>query len=84
MHRIVAPVLLLLTGFGWSQAQQPERVENWKNDLKFFAASLRGSPIAGEKDLPGQKDFAKLYPHFDADLAALDADLPKLQNGAFA
>jgi hypothetical protein len=84
MRRNSALILILLASSGWSQAQQPDRVENWKKDLNFFAASLRGSPIPGEKDLPGQKDFAKLYPHFDADMAALDADLPNLRNGAIA
>ena len=82
---------MLLGGLGWFEAQQSraqqslsnaERVEHWKEDLRFFAATLRGTPIPGEKHLPGQKDFAKLYPHLDSDLAALEADLPNLRNGA--
>jgi hypothetical protein len=84
MRRVVA--LLFLCAAGWVDAQQQisnaERVENWKADLRFFADTLRGNPIPGEKSLSGQKDFAKLYPHFDADLAALEADLPNLRNGA--
>ena len=66
----------------WVEAvSNAERISNWKEeDLRFFAATLRGSPLTGEKKVPGQKDFAKLYPHFDVDLAALDADLPNLRN----
>ena len=91
MRRFIALTWSLLTGFGWIQAQQPpvkqgvsnaERVEHWKEDLRFLAATLRGTSIPGEKDLPGQKDLAKVYPHLDADLAALDAELPNLRNGA--
>ncbi|MGH9646448.1 MAG: hypothetical protein ACRD4E_06490 [Bryobacteraceae bacterium] len=83
-------LVLSLAGVGSIQAQQPpaqsnvtnaDRVANWKEDLHFFAATLRGTPIPGEKNLPGQKDLAKLYPHLDADLAALEADLPNLRNG---
>jgi len=36
--------------------------------------------IPGESGLPGQKDLAKLYPRFDAELATLEAELPGLRN----
>jgi len=89
--RKVVIVVFLLAIFGLLQSRtyvdsqstaDAERVEHWHEDLRYFAASLRGTSIPGEKDRPGQKDFAKMYPHFDADLAALDSDLPKLPNGA--
>jgi hypothetical protein len=88
--RVVRVLVILLGGFRWVQAQQPpaeqsltnaERVENWKEDLRFFSATLHGTPIPGEKKLPGQKDLAKVYPSLDADLAALEAELPDLRNG---
>jgi hypothetical protein len=91
MRRPAALFLSLVAGFVWIEAQQApaqqsvsnvDRVEHWKEDLHFLAATLRGTPIPGEKDLPGQKDLAKVYPHLDADLAALEADLPNLRNGA--
>jgi hypothetical protein len=93
MRRTIATVLSLLACLGWSQARQPaaqqsisnaERVENWKKDLSFFAATLHGTAIPGEKDLPGQKDFVKVYPHFDADFATLEAELTNLRNGAIS
>lgn len=59
-----------------------ERVERWKGDLKFLAVTLHGKPIPAERNLAGQKDFAKVYPRFDADIATLEADLPNLRNGA--
>ncbi len=83
----------LISVAGGMHAQQPtaqqsisneERVEHWREDLHFVAATLRGVPIPGQNTLPGQKDFAKVYPHFDADLAVLEVELPNLQNGAIA
>jgi hypothetical protein len=93
MRQMAALALLLLAGLGGTQAQQPpvqpgvtnaERVEHWREDLHAFAANLRGTPIPEQKNLPGQKDLAKLYPHLDADLAALEAELPNLRNGAIS
>jgi hypothetical protein len=88
--RRTASVVLILYAFGSGQAQPPparqnlsnaERVENWKEDLRFFSATLHGTFIPGEKKLPGQKDLAKVYPRLEADLATLENDIPSLRNG---
>lgn len=83
MRRIVIFLLLCFAGLPAQQTiSNPDRVERWKEDLRFLSLTLHGTPVPGEKKLPGQKDFAKLYPHFDADITALEADLPNVRNGA--
>ncbi|GEM_PF-6875830 len=67
-----------------------DHAENWKGDLEFMRHELSGK-AAGlglniKRDMHGvlphgQKNFEQLYPNFNADLEALEGDLPKLEDG---
>jgi hypothetical protein len=69
-----------------AQKDSPEeRAAHWREDLRVLTAafSAKGTTVDFERGITsrGQKDFEKLYPHFAADMEALDADLPKLSDG---
>lgn len=73
-------LLFLLTSLLAQNVPPAARVERWQADLKEFVALLKGTSRA--KDVPaGQKDLAKLYPTLDADIAAIEADIPRLRDG---
>jgi hypothetical protein len=61
-----------------------ERNQHWLDDLRFFAAKFaaRGTGVDFKRGMSsnGQKDLAKLYPDFDKDLAAIEADVPKISD----
>jgi hypothetical protein len=61
-----------------------ERNQHWLDDLHFFAAKFaaRGTGVDFKRGVSsnGQKDLAKLYPNFDKDLAAIEADVPKISD----
>lgn len=89
VFRIILAGVVFMGFVSVERAQLPvqsetARIRGWREDLQFFAASMRGTPIEGQKPLPGQKDLAKIFPRFDADIAALEADLPRLGDGAIA
>lgn len=63
-------------------AQVPVGTAEWREDLKVLAArfSASGIQIKGGIASRGEKDMKKLYPSFQSDLNALDADLPHLSD----
>jgi hypothetical protein len=67
-------------------AQEPstpaDRELHWRQDLEFLASGLKapGIRIAGGIATRGQKDLALLYPHFDAEIESLSADIPNLSD----
>ncbi len=67
-------------------AQEPaapaERDIRWVQDLQVLSAGLTapGFRIAGGIATRGQKDFALLYPGFDAESESLKVDCPKLSD----
>jgi hypothetical protein len=75
--------LLAICGLALSAQEpgnSPEREQRWRQDLQFLTAGLKapGIRIAGGIATKGQKDFALLYPHFDAEIASIESDLPQL------
>lgn len=61
-------------------ANQPDRELHWRQDLQVLTSGLKapGIRIAGGIATKGQKDFALLYPHFEAEIESIETDLPKL------
>jgi hypothetical protein len=57
-----------------------ERESHWRQDLHVLAAGLKAPGIKIEDGIAtrGQKDFAEVYPNFDAGLAAIAESVPNL------
>src|SRR5262245_35781417 len=69
---VIAGLSILAAAFG--QAPAPPLGEAlWREDLQFFAKEFGATA--------GQKDFSKLYPRFESELDALQADLSRLNDG---
>ena len=59
-----------------------EREAHWRQDLQALSAGLKapGIKIAGGIATRGQKDFADLYPNFDAEVASIEEAIPNLSD----
>lgn len=83
-----ALVLMNLAGATALSAQAPTepaaRIARWNEDLDFFSALVQGRGIPGNRRMPGQKNFRKLYPHFVEDLEALRSQVPDLNDGTIS
>src|SRR5262245_11610173 len=69
---VIAGLSILTDALGQALAA-PLGEALWREDLQFFAKEFGATP--------GQKDFSKLYPRFESDLDALQADLSRLNDG---
>ena len=86
---LLLPAIYAGAGQAPVSAGPSERDERWKQDLQVLRNALSPRGISVDlKDLKrpvtlaahGQKDFVKLYPNFDPDMEALEADFPKLDD----
>jgi hypothetical protein len=78
-------IAIFLCGFAQGAPAQETpagRELQWQQDLQFLASGLKapGYRIAGGLATRGQKNFATVYPNFDAEIGTLTNDLPKLSD----
>jgi hypothetical protein len=75
---------LLANGQAKQDLSPAEREAHWREDIKFMVDNLSatGTTFSFQTGLQsrGQIDFAQLYPRINADLEALEADIPKLSD----
>jgi hypothetical protein len=81
---IPALITGLIPALADSPASEADRQAHWREDLKALSDGLKKQgysvDLARGISTRGQKDFALLYPTFDAEIAAIDNDLPHLSD----